>query len=58
MYTGSNWRTEQLHQSAGWGSNYYAAMIFNLAKKYNCTILDFRKIFHDYELLHNPDNVE
>ncbi len=33
-------------------------MIFNLAKKYNCTILDFRKIFHDYELLHNPDNVE
>jgi lysophospholipase L1-like esterase len=33
-------------------------MVRNLAKKFNCDVLDFRKIFHDYELDNNPDNKE
>ena len=38
--------------------NYYSIMIRNLAKKFNCGLLDFRKIFHDYEVAHNTDNKE
>jgi lysophospholipase L1-like esterase len=38
--------------------NYYSVMVRNLAKKFNCDVLDFRKIFHDYELANNPDNKE
>lgn len=38
--------------------NYYSVLVRNLSKKFNCDLLDFRKNFHDYELLHNPDNVE
>jgi lysophospholipase L1-like esterase len=36
--------------------NYYSVLVRNLAKKFNCNVLDFRKIFHDYELGNNPDN--
>lgn len=38
--------------------NYYAVIIRNLAKKFNCEILDFRKIFHAYEVNHNSGNLE
>jgi isoamyl acetate esterase len=38
--------------------NYYSAIIRHLAVKFNCQLLDFRKIFHDYELINNPDNKE
>ena len=38
--------------------NYYAVMIRNLAKKYKCGLLDFRKIFHEYEVEHNTENKE
>lgn len=38
--------------------NYYSVLVRNLAKKFNCNVLDFRKIFHDYELANNPENKE
>lgn len=36
--------------------NYYSVMIRNLSKKFNCSLVDFRKDFHEYELAHNPEN--
>jgi lysophospholipase L1-like esterase len=36
--------------------NYYSDIIRNLAKKFNCGLIDFRKDFHEYALSHNPDN--
>ena len=36
--------------------NYYSNIIRNLAKKFNCGLVDFRKDFHEYALNHNPDN--
>jgi lysophospholipase L1-like esterase len=38
--------------------NYYASIIRKLAKQSGCELLDFRKIFHDYLVLHNPGNKE
>ena len=50
-------RTDYTNQQDG-DLNYYSAMIRNLARKFNCAVVDFRKIFHDYEVEHNPDNKE
>jgi len=50
-------RTDYTNQQDG-DLNYYSAMIRNLARKFNCAVVDFRKIFHDYEGEHNPDNKE
>jgi len=50
-------RTDYTNQQDG-DLNYYSAMIRNLARKFNCAVVDFRKIFHDYEAEHNPDNKE
>jgi lysophospholipase L1-like esterase len=36
--------------------NYYSNIIRNLAKKFNCGLVDFRKDFHEYVLNHNPSN--
>jgi len=36
--------------------NYYSGMIRNLAKKFNCGLVDFRKDFHEYVISHNPEN--
>jgi len=36
--------------------NYYSNIIRNLAKKFSCGLVDFRKDFHTYVLVHNPDN--
>jgi lysophospholipase L1-like esterase len=36
--------------------NYYSNIIRNLAKRFNCGLVDFRKDFHEYEINHNPDN--
>ena len=38
--------------------NKYSAIIRNLALKHNCKLCDFRKIFHDYELTFNTENLE
>jgi lysophospholipase L1-like esterase len=36
--------------------NRYAVLIRTIAQKNNCPLIDFRKIFLDYNLAHNPDN--
>ncbi len=36
--------------------NYYSGIIRNLAKKFNCGLVDFRKDFHEYVINHNPEN--
>jgi len=36
--------------------NYYANIIRNLAQKFNCGLVDFRKDFHEYASKHNPEN--
>jgi len=36
--------------------NYYSNIIRQLAKKFNCALVDFRKDFHEYVISHNPDN--
>ena len=36
--------------------NYYSNIIRNLAAKFNCGLVDFRKDFHEYVVSHNPDN--
>lgn len=36
--------------------NKYAGMIRNIAKNNNCTLIDLRKAFLDYNLSNNPDN--
>ena len=38
--------------------NSYSQLIRNLAKQYNCTLVDLRKEFLAYNLVHNPDNKE
>ena len=38
--------------------NSYSQLIRNLAKQYNCTLVDLRKEFLSYNLVHNPDNKE
>lgn len=38
--------------------NYYSVLVRNLSKKFNCDVLDFRTIFHNYELANNPENKE
>ena len=38
--------------------NSYSQLIRNLAKQYNCTLVDLRKEFLAYNLIHNPDNKE
>ncbi len=38
--------------------NKYSQIIRNLALKHQCSLCDFRKIFHEYELKNNPDNLE
>jgi lysophospholipase L1-like esterase len=38
--------------------NYYSVMIRNLAKKFDCGLVDFRQIFHEYEVKYNTDNKE
>jgi lysophospholipase L1-like esterase len=50
-------RTDYSNQQDG-DLNKYSTIIHSLATKYNCQLCDFRKIFHDYNLLHNPDNLE
>ncbi len=36
----------------------YSAVIRKLAGSMDCTLIDLRKIFADYELAHNPENKE
>lgn len=36
--------------------NYYSNIVRNLAQKFNCGLVDFRKDFHEYETNHNPEN--
>ena len=38
--------------------NSYSQLIRNLAKQYNCTLVDLRKEFLAYNLVNNPDNKE
>jgi lysophospholipase L1-like esterase len=38
--------------------NAYSQMIRDLAKKYNCSLVDLRKAFMDYQINHNPENKE
>ncbi|MDE1191093.1 MAG: GDSL-type esterase/lipase family protein [Arachidicoccus sp.] len=38
--------------------NLYAQHIRDFAKKYNCTLIDFRNQFHEYEVNNNKDNAE
>ncbi len=36
--------------------NAYSQIIRNLAQKYHCGLVDFRELFHNYELKNNPGN--
>ena len=36
--------------------NYYSNIIRNLARKFNCGLVDFRRDFHEYVSNHNPEN--
>lgn len=38
--------------------NSYSQLIRDLAKQYNCTLVDLRKEFLAYNLVHNPENKE
>lgn len=38
--------------------NRYSNIIRNLAERHQCPLCDFRKIFHDYALQNNPENVD
>ena len=38
--------------------NKYTQFIRDLAKKYNCGLVDFRDLFHRYAMQHNPENKE
>lgn len=38
--------------------NAYSQIIRNLAQKWHCGLVDFREIFHNYELKNNPGNKE
>lgn len=37
--------------------NQYSKIIRTLAAKHQCQLCDFRSIFHEYSLQHNPDNL-
>ena len=50
-------RTDNSNQQDG-DLNRYSQIIRNLAKKYNCSLCDLRKIFINYNLNNNPDNKE
>lgn len=50
-------RTDYSNQQDG-DLNYYSKIIRRLAEKHRCKLCDFRKIFHDYSLKNNPDNLE
>jgi lysophospholipase L1-like esterase len=36
--------------------NKYSQIVSDLAKSYHCGLVDFRSIFHEYELKNNPSN--
>ncbi|WP_295799084.1 SGNH/GDSL hydrolase family protein [Mucilaginibacter sp.] len=36
--------------------NKYSNIIRDIAKQYNCELVDFRAIFHEYNLKNNPQN--
>jgi lysophospholipase L1-like esterase len=36
--------------------NFYSNIIRDLAKKFNCGLIDFRKEFRNYVITHNPNN--
>jgi len=36
--------------------NYYSEIIRNLAKRFNCQLIDLRSLFHEYDAQNNPDN--
>jgi len=38
--------------------NYYSQIVRNLAQKFKCGLVDFREVFHNYELKNNPGNKE
>jgi lysophospholipase L1-like esterase len=38
--------------------NAYSQIIRNLAQKFHCGLVDFRELFHNYELKNNPANKE
>jgi lysophospholipase L1-like esterase len=38
--------------------NAYSQIIRNLAQKFHCSLVDFRELFHNYELKNNPANKE
>ncbi|HTQ64422.1 MAG TPA: SGNH/GDSL hydrolase family protein [Puia sp.] len=50
-------KTDYTNQQDG-DLNKYSQIIRNLASKNNCDLLDFRKIFLEYNLKNNPDNKE
>jgi isoamyl acetate esterase len=50
-------RTDFSNQQDG-DLNRYSTIIRNLATKHDCQLCDFRKIFHDYALQNNPQNLD
>ncbi len=50
-------KTDYTNQQDG-DLNKYSQIIRDLAKRYNCDLIDLRRIFLDYNLKHNPENKE
>lgn len=50
-------RTDYSNQQDG-DLNFYSNIIRDLAKKYNCKLVDLRKAFLEYNLKNNPENKE
>ena len=50
-------RTDYSNQQDG-DLNKYSQIVRDLAHKYNCDLVDCRKVFLDYNLKNNPDNKE
>lgn len=50
-------RTDYTNQQDG-DLNLYSKIIRDLAKKYNCRLVDLRNAFHEYGLRNNPENKE
>ena len=50
-------RTDYTNQQDG-DLNLYSRIIRDLAKKYNCKLVDLRNAFHEYGLKNNPENKE